>query len=128
MVRSMWTFHNDLPCYGPNGVSGGINEAITAMTKLSVLLKSHQVQFSVGVYPWPDQITSDTVNSQQVKIWQEWCKKSGCYKFINHFPDFFALKSDGQPWPKDHFLPGDAHFNEKGNQLIADKIIDTFSE
>lgn len=93
---------------------------------LASLLKRKGIKFSVGVYPWPDQLVFDSVNSLQVRLWKDWCIQNGCYRFINHFPDFFERTSAGS-WPTELFLDDDVHFNADGNRLMASKLIDAFA-
>lgn len=124
LVRSMWTVKGvDLPFgYGDLGVEGAIQKELREMDALTQVLRAHSVKFSVGVYPWPDQMAYDIVESRQVTVWRSWCERNGCAKFINHFPDFFALRS--QPnWQDLVYIPGDFHFNEAGHQLVADRLI-----
>ena len=46
--------------------------------------------------------------------------------FINYFPDFISKglsSSEKIHLFKKYLLPGDVHYNKKGNKLIADKFI-----
>jgi lysophospholipase L1-like esterase len=125
IIRAMWTVSEDLPGYGDMGVKGGIQKAVDNMTQLVALLRNRKIAFSVAVYPWPDQLRHDTVESRQVRIWQSWCQRNGCALFINHFPDFFAMK-DRNDWRNSLYIPGDSHFSERGAQLIAERLIRQF--
>lgn len=127
IVRAMWTVTDDLPGYGDMGVKGGIQKAIDNMTTLADLLRNKGIAFSVAVYPWPDQLSYDTVESLQVRVWRSWCQRNGCALFINHFPDFFA-KKDRSDWRNSLYVPGDAHFSERGSRLIANRLIQKFEE
>jgi lysophospholipase L1-like esterase len=129
LVRSMWTVDGaKLPeGYGDLGVEGGIAKAVHAMDELAGILRARGISFSVGVYPWPDQIEFGVVESRQVLIWRHWCERNGCVKFIDHFPDFFAAKYSSD-WREKFYMDGDVHFNEAGNRLIAAKLIATMSD
>ena len=124
-IRAMWTVSDDLPGYGDMGVNGGIQKAIDNMAQLAALLRNREIAFSVAVYPWPDQLRYDTAESRQVRIWRSWCQRNGCALFINHFPDFFAMK-DHNDWRNSLYIPGDAHFSERGAHLIAERLIREF--
>lgn len=121
-IRGMWTFEDKLPCYGSAGVEGAIRIARAHMTSLARLLSARGIPLSIGVYPWPDQLVSDSVDSRQVQIWDNWCRESGCRRFINHFPDFFARRPPGS-WPKELYLPDDSHLSVEGNKLVATKLL-----
>jgi hypothetical protein len=61
------------------------------MDRLHELLSAHGIALSVGVYPWPQQLLYDTVNSRQPRIWRDWCAGK-CNQFFDHFPTFFRYK------------------------------------
>ena len=63
----------------------------------------------------------DVVESKQVTIWRSWCEHNACETFINHFPDFFALRNQTD-WRTLVYLPHDVHFNRLGNQMIAERL------
>ncbi|WP_152619750.1 hypothetical protein [Paramagnetospirillum magnetotacticum] len=124
-TRASWTFTdwNDLsPHYPSMGVASAIEKAKANMDQLYELLKSKNIRISVGVYPWPDQLNSDHVDSVHVKIWREWCTNK-CSHFIDTFPDFFSYKaSHPQTWYSDLYIGGDVHFSELGNSVIAEHL------
>jgi lysophospholipase L1-like esterase len=132
LLRSSWTIHGDLPIgYGEMGVSGGVRKAMLNMTALAELLRERNIRFSVGVYPWPDQVMFDTSESVGMTIWRDWCKSQGCALFINHFPDFFPsdrAAEDNSAVLDKYYIPGDVHFNEDGNKLIAARLINAFRD
>ncbi len=132
LLRSSWTIHGDLPLgYGEMGVSGGVQKAMLNMTALAELLRERNIKFSVGVYPWPDQVMSDTSESVGMTIWRDWCKSQGCTLFIDHFPDFFPsdrAAEDNSAILDKYYIPGDVHFNADGNKLIAARLINAFRD
>jgi lysophospholipase L1-like esterase len=129
LVRSMWTVDGRklTEGYGDLGVEGGVQKAVHAMDQLAEILRTRGIAFSVAVYPWPDQVEFDVAESRQVLIWRDWCARNGCAKFIDHFPDFLALKHSAD-WREKFYMHGDVHFNEAGNRLIAEKLIATMNE
>jgi hypothetical protein len=131
LLRSSWTIHRDLPLgYGDIGVSGGIQKAMNNMTALAALLRERNIKFSVGVYPWPDQVMFDTNESIGMTLWRDWFKSLGCTLFINHFQDFSlngATQDDSVILDK-YYVPGDVHFNVEGNTLIGTRLINVFHD
>ena len=123
LVKSMWTIEGvELPYgYGSLGVTGAIEKELRSMDELARLLRDRGIKFSLAVYPWPDQMQYDVVESKEVTIWRQWCEHNGCEKFINHFPDFFALKNHAD-WRTLIYLPHDVHFNQLGNRLITKRL------
>lgn len=122
--RSAWTY-NDLSLgYGQKGVTGGIESSLSAMFELSNLLKSKGITLSVGVYPWPAQLLYDEIESNQVRIWRNFCKQH-CLDFHNSFESFFKLKErmSVDSIIKGYFIHGDVHHNVNGAQIIADDFL-----
>ena len=123
LVKSMWTVmgSNLQYGYGDLGVGGGIEKELHNMDQLADVLRKKGVGFSVAVYPWPDQLQYDVAESREVIIWRSWCKRNRCERFINHFPDLFALKSQSN-WRDLVYIHGDVHFNTRGNEIIATRL------
>ncbi len=82
----------------------------------------------MGVYPWPGQLLYDSVESRQVIIWREFCKKR-CYRFINSFPSFFEYSATkgAKNTIDELYNLDDVHFNERGSAIIKHDFIKTFS-
>ena len=121
--KSAWTYDLDNPAYGEDGVDGAIAESLDYMTRLSELLKSHKIELSVGVYPWPAQLMHDQIDSRHVQIWKDFCVDR-CELFINAYPFFFQELTDlglKSTYSK-YYIPGDLHFNKLGNSVLADLI------
>ena len=125
--RSAWTYNQEISGYGDGGVEEGIKNSLLHMRKLHKLLEENEIKLSVAVYPLPGQLLYDQENSLQVKIWKKFCENR-CSQFINYFPVFFDfLKNHSKKQVIEKFyIPGDLHFNEDGNQLIADFFVKNF--
>jgi len=120
--RSSWTYDPKATCYGAMGIEGGVAKAIENMDRLHALLSARGIPLSVGVYPWPQQLLYDQENSRQAQIWRDWCAAK-CRKFFDHFPAFFAYKNAHPNFLKDLFIWTDVHYNERGNDLLAQDLI-----
>ena len=44
---------------------------IQIIEKLYFLLKENNIEMSLAVYPWPQQIENDIVNSKHVEMWSK---------------------------------------------------------
>tara|TARA_B100000963_G_scaffold312696_1_gene290264 strand:- start:825 stop:1940 length:1116 start_codon:yes stop_codon:yes gene_type:complete len=102
-------------------------EMIQAMSKLFELLKKNQIKLSLAVYPWPQQLQSDVMNSRHVQMWKNFCEGK-CHKFINFFPFFFNEKEKKSFLEiyKKYYFWNDVHFNAEGNRIIAQKLLKEF--
>jgi hypothetical protein len=136
--RGAWTYRkvtDSLPFeagYAPLGLERGIAKEKAKMDLLWQGLAARNIPISVVVYPWPNQIVHDSVDSRQVRIWREWCEGK-CKRFVSLFPDFFAAKakcSRLEPgcWYLDYFIFGDIHYNSAGNAIVADVVTKSLSE
>ena len=123
LIKSMWTIPGiDIDYgYGDLGVAGAIDKAVRVMDQLAAMLRDHGIAYYVAVYPWPDQIKYDRVDSVAVQIWRRWCTRNKCAGFVDHFPDFFAHKEGGD-W-RTLYIAGDVHFSEAGTALAAKRLI-----
>jgi hypothetical protein len=125
LARSSWTYDAKASGYGSMGVEGGIQKAKRQMDRLYEALSSHGVALSVGVYPWTQQLLYDSENSRQVKIWREWCAGK-CKSFFDHFPAFFRYKEKDPEFVRNLFIWGDIHYNARGNQILAEDLIEKY--
>lgn len=123
--RSGWTVNRKM--YDEYG-KAGLEKASFYMEKLHKLLQAHGVKMTVAVYPWPEQITHDDLNSIQVAYWREWSgKRNVC--FLNYFPYFVKVGQNGRISMSTidrYFINGDVHWNENGHKQIATVFISEY--
>jgi hypothetical protein len=124
--KSEWTYNQQSPYYGSEGVVGTLSKMRKEMQALHALAQAYGAKLSVGVYPWPGQLKYDVVDSLQVNTWREFCE-TRCEHFYNAFPTFFSLVQEhGQDKViGDYFFAGDVHFTKEGNEVIARTLLDT---
>ncbi len=69
-------------------------------------------------------------NHEGVTLWENFCKKSACYKFINANNIFYdKLEATSiSAVINDNFIRGDFHFNKAGNALVFEEIQKTLSD
>lgn len=118
--------------YAPLGLEGGLVKEKAKMNLLWQELQQRNLPLTVVVYPYPGQVVHDSVDSRQVRIWQEWCQGK-CKRFISLFPAFLAARDQcprSQPgcWYLNNFIFGDFHYSAAGNALVADAVSNSFAE
>ena len=126
--KAKWSYQSaDIVDGYDEPISKTQNEMIQVMSKLFELLKENQIKLSLAVYPWPQQLQYDKLNSKHVKMWESFCEGK-CYKFINLFPYFFEEKEKKSFLEvyKKYYFWNDVHFNAEGNKLIAQKLLKEF--
>lgn len=126
-TRGAWTYNPTSKGYGDGGVKKGIEQSLKAMELLSNLLNQKGIALSIGVYPWPAQILFDVAESEQVRIWREFCR-TRCVNFYNSFETFFSLKgkTSANKVIDDFFIAGDVHHNARGAAVIAADFLKQF--
>ena len=127
-IKAEWTYYkkDNHPEYNLS-ILDSQNLLINIMNKTYELLKKNNIKMSVAVYPWPQQIKNDFVNSKHVTMWEEFCINK-CVKFINFFPFFFEekKKSSFLEVYKKYYYWNDIHFNAEGNKIIAKRLLKEF--
>jgi hypothetical protein len=123
--RASWTYDKKIfQEYGEKGLN--IQEKY--MNALLTLLKKHNIKLHLGVYPWPDQLLHDKVDSIQVSHWSDWSIKNNI-DFYNFFPSFFSkIQEKNIQEISKFFIEGDVHWNEGGHGLIAKEIIQNWHQ
>ena len=116
--RSLWTINNKVfQEYG----SSGLEKARHHMDLLYQLLQQHNIEMTIAVYPWPDQIVHADLHSRQVTFWEKWAKKYSVV-FFNFFPSFISPETDPKEVIKNNFIEGDVHWNETGHEVVAREL------
>ena len=88
LLKSKWTYSTDKIIDGYwSSISLAQKEMIETMTILYKLLDERDISLSIVVYPWPQQLENDIVNSKHAQMWREFCGKM--FKFHQSFSIFF---------------------------------------
>jgi hypothetical protein len=127
-LKSLWSFSESENIEGYDlSLGEGKKEMVKNMTQLYELLKKNNIKLSVAVYPWPQQLLYDKVDSLQVEMWRNFCLNK-CENFINFFPLFFEEidKTSFIYVYKKYYFFHDVHFNANGNKLIAEHLIKNY--
>ena len=127
-LKAEWTYNSQDNIDGyTDPISKTKIEMIKNIEKLYIILKKNNIKMSLAVYPWPQTLENDTVDSQHVKMWEDFCLNK-CEKFINFFPFFFNEKKESSYLNviKEFYFWNDVHFNKKGNIILGEKLIELF--
>lgn len=129
-LKAKWTYAQSDQI---EGFDGSILEAQKKMIKtveeIYKLLNKNDIKLSIVVYPWPQQLQNDKINSKHATMWENFCINK-CYKFINLFPILFneVEKTDLLSVYKKYYWWGDVHFNLAGDKLVANELIKNFKQ
>lgn len=118
--RSLWTTDTSLfDTFGRRGLA----LAEDSMNRLYGLLSLHHVELVLVIYPWPDQIFHEDLNSIQVTFWQQWAAARDV-QIINLFPAF--VKNGRAPLKviSEYYVPGDQHWSKEGHRFVAMRILE----
>jgi len=130
LLKAKWTYSKkDIISGYLHPISKTQKEMIQNIEKLHNLLSEKNIKLSIVVYPWPQQLENNDVNSKHVKMWKNFCENK-CYKFIDLFPFFFKeiKKTSYLEVYKKYYFWNDVHFNYEGNKVIAKRLIEEFQK
>ena len=125
-----WTFNkSEIFWYD---VDLGVKNSLYAMSKIYELLDANDIKLSIILIPWPNQLLWDNVESEHVKIFENFCKNK-CNNIINLYPAFFNYKdrldiNEAKKNIKELYLLGDMHTSVKGNKLLASEFKKQYNE
>ena len=129
LINSRWTYKNKFSKRDQIWVDKGREDAVFFMNKIFELSKINNFKLSLAVYPWPAQILhdKDTGRTELGKFWENYCKNK-CESFINYLDYFHQLKQEieKEKIVELYYLKNDVHFNQKGNDIILKKLLETF--
>lgn len=111
--RSMWTLDDKL--YTEFGEKG-LKTAATHMLQLKSYLDKKHIPLTLAVYPWPDQIFNNDIESKQVVFWRNWSAQNKV-EFINLFK-IFIPSANPENTIRKHYINGDVHWNTTGHKAI----------
>ena len=118
--RALWTIDNK---YYVEYGKAGLEKAKINIIKLKKLLDKYNIKITLVVYPWPTQIYYNDLKSIQVSEWKKFCKKNDI-NFFNLFPYFISKNSESnKKIILEYYIENDMHWNEKGNQMVANVLI-----
>ncbi len=94
------------------------------LTKLHDLLSNQNIELSLVIYPWPDQVFIKKNGDSYVKVFRNFCENK-CSNFINLIP-VFEKKIKNLDDYFFYYIGGDLHFNENGNVLISEYLSENY--
>ena len=117
--RSLWTINEE--AYEDYGKEG-LQKALSRMNQLYILLTRHDIELTLAIYPWPDQIINHDSDSLQVRAWSNWAQRHSV-TFFNFFPVFMQSDKNPRNTIRKYFIEGDVHWNGRGHRLMAEQFI-----
>jgi len=97
----------------------GLELAENQMNNLMGICRTHHINVTIVVYPWPQEIEIIGAGriSRYREVWKEYAKKQGL-NFLDLYPEFI---NGGKPEMliKRYYIANDCHWNEQGHDLVA---------
>jgi hypothetical protein len=108
--------------YAPLGVNGGLESITERVMQINELVDDEQSKIFLLIYPWPAQLFH-----KDIFDWSEWtqhlCEKLTCDGVIDTIPKFRKQAIENDKWFSEFYVPGDVHFNERGNKVVAESLL-----
>jgi len=109
-------------------ISYGLKRITIELNEISYLAKKNNIDFYLVIYPWYQTI----IYGQNFFNWEnyalEMCINMGCKKLINTFQKFSNLFSADNNSISKLYFNKEFHFNEHGNKILADEILNEILE
>jgi len=109
-------------------ISYGLKRITIELNEISYLAKKNNIDFYLVIYPWYQTI----IYGQNFFNWEnyalEMCINIGCKKLINTFQKFSNLFSADNNSISKLYFNKEFHFNEHGNKILADEILNEILE
>jgi hypothetical protein len=113
--------------YKPLGVRNGLDKVRVKLKELNDLVETSGGNMYILIYPWPSQLTHEDKFSFE-KFVNNTCLEISCSGVINTFDTFRKIAATDSDWVKNYFHTWDIHFNQSGNKVIADSLVDFFDK
>ena len=98
----------------------GVSLMTESMQRLVKLCREHQVELTITVHPWRNNIRKGNPDDRHVKYWRQFAFEHQA-GFFNFYP-VFIHGSNADSMIQDHYLPQDNHWNSAGHKKISDKL------
>ena len=99
----------------------GLVSAKSHMTQIALDLHDRDIELTVVVYPWPQQIRAARNPSQAELVWRNWAKNNNI-QFISLFP-LFVNSFPPEEIISRYYLKNDSHWNEEGHRMVAEALL-----
>jgi hypothetical protein len=109
--------------YAPLNIEKGLIKLETKIVEIIKTAKENKAEIFLLIYPWPGQLYYEGKKFSWQNYIQNICEIEHCNGVINLFPVLQKYKIKNDDWYFKLYLPGDIHFNEFGNELVADEIL-----
>jgi len=104
-------------------ISSGLKRIKKELNEISYIAKKNNIDFYLVIYPWPQTI----MYGQNFFNWEnyalETCINIGCKKLINTFKTFNDLYNGDNNSINKLYYNNEFHFNENGNKILADEVL-----
>ena len=100
----------------------GLSLCAKYVAELQELCVRHGVRLTIVVYPSPYQLTGSNLTGVPVTFWQSFAKEHRI-GFLNLFPAFIGSQPPEVVYAT-YFIKGDIHWNEAGNRLVAESVLE----
>jgi len=90
------------------------------LVKISNVSKANNIDFTLVIYPWPNQIYFNDNHDRHREYWKTWSLKNGV-NFIDLYKYFDTMEP--KKTIKKYFIPGDVQWNKKGHEYIYNLLL-----
>lgn len=130
LVRSAVTFQDwkvlnsgKYDSFSPLKIEGALIRIEDKLREIIELAHKSGGEVYVYTYPWPPQVKFRTIERFAWDGWvREACRDLSCDGYLDVYSKVIKRSEESLNWYPLLYIPGDVHFNEKGNKFVAENV------
>jgi len=105
-----------------NWLRDGLAQESQAVGRILQMGKEHGFPVLLVVYPYPVMMAHSWFDNEHTKFWKEFALKNGV-PLVDLSSEFVEKGAEPEKTYKKYFIPGDFHWNDGGNNLVANALL-----
>ena len=99
----------------------GLTQSGRAMEGILQMARIHRFPLLLVVYPYPVMMAHGRMDNEHTQFWKKFAAENGV-SLLDLSPRFVEVGLSPQATYAKYFIPGDFHWNNGGNRLVASEL------
>jgi hypothetical protein len=105
----------------------GLTREGQAVERILQMGKEHNFPVLLVVYPYPVMMAHSWFENEHTRFWKEFAAKNGM-PLVDLSSEFAEKGTAPEETYRKYFIPGDFHWNDGGNRLVAKTLVPRIME
>lgn len=110
-----------------NWLRDGLAQEGQAVGRILQMGKEHGFSVLLVIYPYPVMMAHSWLDNEHTKFWKEFASKNSV-ALVDLSSEFVEKRAKPEETYKKYFIPGDFHWNNEGNNLVAKALVSRIME